>query len=79
MSGRKLLSYCLIFMLMFQVITVVSTPCYQTVQGTPELNGEVLTITAKPVSTKDFAEEWKDFRLRYALVYALAFAVVLLK
>ena len=70
MSGKKFLSYCLVFMFLFQVITVVSTP---------ELNGEVLTIRAKPVSTEDFAEEWKDFRLRYALVYALAFAVVLLK
>ena len=70
MSGNKFVSYCLILMLVFQVVTVVSTP---------ELNGEVLTIRAKPVSTEDFAEEWKDFRLRYALVYALAFGVILLK
>ncbi|MBN2058350.1 MAG: hypothetical protein JW782_06110 [Candidatus Saganbacteria bacterium] len=70
MFGKKVLSLCLSLVLLLQISTVVLTE---------EVSGEVLTIRAKPVSTKDFAQEWKDYRLTYAMLYALSFAVVLLK
>ena len=68
MSGKKIALIFLVVLALIQPALIVSTL---------ESSSGLLTISAEPVSTKPFRDEWRDYKIRYALVYALAFGIIL--
>jgi hypothetical protein len=70
MFGKKSIVITLIAAFVLQAIVVGTTL---------EAGEKELVFTAKPLSTKEFRDEWHDYRLTYLLVYAFAYGAVLFK